>query len=314
MILLLEPQRPAGFVSGGYRYQAEIARRLAARGEGELRAVAPGQFAAAVAAATATQAVVVVDGLFVTRTRRVLPAGVVALLHGAPELAPWAAAPLPVIATSQPTADAVAAAARRVEVVRPGLDACFRPGPAAAPARRRRVVCIGTVCPGKGQLLVARALATAPAAGPCDLVLLGDRNLAPDYVREVEAAAAPCTLHLRGVLPPAEVAVELQRAELCVSASRDESFGMAVAEAAACGVPVLAFATGEIPTFVHDGRNGWLVPASAPDAAFQRRLHEVLGDGRQLARARAAAVLPPLAPWDDVASRFARACTDLQRS
>lgn len=312
MILLLEPLRPAGFVSGGYRYQAEIAQRLAARGEGALRAVAPAQFAAAVATAQATGAIVVVDGLFVAQTRRPLPTGVVALLHGVPDLLPWAAAPLPVITTSQPTADAVAAHARRVAVVRPGLDACFRPGPRVAPARRRRIVCVGTIGPGKGQLLLARALANAPLAQHCDLVLVGDRSMAPDHVREIEAAAAPGELHLRGVLSPAEVANELHRADLCVSASRDESFGMAVAEAAACGVPVLAFATGEISSFVLDGENGWLVPATAPDAAFERRLHAVLGDAAQLARARAAAVRPPLAPWDEVASGFARACADLR--
>jgi len=311
VILLLEPRRPEGFVSGGYRYQAEIAQRLAARGEGELRAIAPAELAATVAAA-ATSTIVVVDGLFVAQSRRPLPAGVVALLHGVPDLSPWAAAPLPVIATSQPTATAIAASARRVEVVRPGLDACFRPGPAPV-ADRRRVVCVGTVCAGKGQLLVARALAAAPLSPPCDLVLLGDHRVAPEYVREVQAAAAPCRVELRGVCPPMAVADELRRADLCVSASRDESFGMAAAEAAACGVPLLAFAAGEIASFVQDGRNGWLLPPTACDATFQQRLHDVLSAKAQLARARAAAVMPPLAPWHEVAARFAGACFELRR-
>lgn len=308
MILLLEPQRPPGFVSGGYRYQAEVAARLAARGEGELRAIAPTELDVVVAAAPAGT-IVVVDGLFLAHRQRPLPGGTTALLHQVPDRTPWSETPLPVIATSQATADAVRGAARRVGVVRPGLDACFRPRPARSPGERLRVVCTGTVWPGKGQLLLAEALATS--ARPCQLVLVGDHSVAPDYAQRIQRAAPPGTLQLRGVLSPAQVADELHAADLFVSASRDESFGMAVAEAVACGVPVLAFATGEIATFVHDDHNGWLLPTTASDAVFVQRLHDLLGDPTRLARARVAAVAPPLTPWDEVARRFAAACVEV---
>jgi glycosyltransferase involved in cell wall biosynthesis len=311
VILLLEPQRPPGFVSGGYRYQAEVAAQLAARGEGELRAIAPTELEAAVAAAPAGT-IVVVDGLFVARRQRPLPAGTMALLHQVPDRTPWSEAPLPVIASSQLTADAVAAAARCVAVVRPGLEPCFHPGPAASGRDRLRVVCIGTVWPDKGQLLLAEAVATA--APPCELVLVGDHGLATDYVQRIRRAAPPGALQLRGVRSPAQVADELRGADLFVSASRDESFGMAVAEAVACGVPALAFATGEIATFVREDDNGWLLPATAPDAVFRQRLHELLADPARLARARRAAVVPPLASWHDVSQRFVAACAALRQS
>ncbi|MBX3463682.1 MAG: glycosyltransferase family 4 protein [Planctomycetes bacterium] len=314
MILLLEPPRPAGFVSGGYRYQAEIGMRLARQGTGCLRVVAPGSLEAEVAAAPA-DALVVVDGLFAAHRRRPLPAGVIALLHGVPDTAPWSAAPLPVIATSRHTATAVAMVATRVAIVRPGLDACFRPGRPRPADGRRRIVCIGTIGPAKGQLLLAEALAAAADAARCDLVLLGSAERAPDYVHEVAAATAPARLHLRGVLSPAEVADELHRADLCVSASREESFGMAVHEAVACGVPVLAFSAGEIADWIHDGANGWLVPTAASDAAFCSRLHGVLADPAKLLAARHHALPPPQRDWDAVAHEFATACRNLvQRS
>lgn len=311
MILLLEPQRPPGFVSGGYRYQDQVAARLAARGDGERSAIAPQDLDGAIAAAP-TGATVVVDGLFAALCRRPLPAGIVALLHQVPELAPWSAAPLDVIATSQPTADAIAAVARRVAVVRPGVDACFRPDARLHRGDRLRIVCVGTVWPDKGQLLLTEALAAAATAVDFDLVLLGDHGIAPDYVRRIEAAAPPGMLHLLGVCTPAEVATELQRADLFVSASRDESFGMAVAEAVACGVPVFAFATGEIASLVHDGANGWLVPTTAADAQFRRRLHDLLADPSQLARARMQSA-PVLPSWDAVAAQFVAACHSLRR-
>lgn len=312
MILLLEPQRPPGFVSGGYRYQDEVAARLATRGGAQQRAIAPQDLETAIAA-VAPGTIVVVDGLFAALRRQPLPAGVVALLHQVPDLAPWSTAPLDVIATSQPTADAVASAARRVVVVRPGVGAGFRPDAQPRANDRPRIVCVGTVWPGKGQLLLAEALAAAPLAGNCDLVLLGDHGIAPDYVRRIEAAAPPGMVHRRGVCTPEEVAAELQRADLFVSASRVESFGMAVAEAVACGVPVVAFATGEIASFVQDGTNGWLVPTAAADEQFGRRLQEVIAGPAQLARVRAHArsSAPSLPSWDAVALRFHAACRSL---
>jgi glycosyltransferase involved in cell wall biosynthesis len=313
VIVLFEPQRAPGFESGGYRYQAEILGRLAARGEGELHATRPDGLDAAIADARRRHpgATVVVDGLFVALSGRPLPADVVALLHGVPAQATWSRGPVPVIATSRPTADAVRAAAARVAIVRPGLDACFVPGLSRGVGSPLRIVCTGTIGPGKGQLLLARSLAAAVASGiACELVLLGDDRTAPDYAAQVRRTAASLPVHVLGVRPPAAVAAELQRADLFVSASRQESFGMAVAEAAACGVPVLAFATGEIATFVRDGANGWLVPAAADDAAFAAKLHAVLGAPARLASARASAQRPPLTGWDDVAARFREACRD----
>lgn len=307
MILLLEPPRPAGFVSGGYRYQHEIGRRLAAWGQGELRTVAPMELDAAVAAARSAGATVVVDGLFAALRRRPLPAGAIALLHVVPDT-PWSEVPMPAIATSQPTADAVATAARAVEVVRPGLDDGFAPTSPRASDERPHVVCVGTVTPAKGQRLVATALAATPMAARCELALLGDTATAPDYVRDVCRSASPATVRLAGVRTPIEVAAELGAADLFVSASRSESFGMAVAEAAACGVPVLAFATGEIGTFVLDGANGWLVPADASDQVFAARLQALLAEPAALRAARAAARRPPLGDWDEATRRFVAAC------
>lgn len=319
MIVLLEPGRAPGFVSGGYRYQAEIARRLAARGEGELRAIAPAALDEAVTFARRRPGdVVVVDGLFAEQRRQPLPSGVVALLHCVPVAQPWSVMPLPVITTSSPTAEAVRATARSVAVVRPGLDRCFAPGAARSPDGSLRVVCVGTISPGKNQKLVAETMAAIAARGvPCELVLVGCERTMPAYAASVRAAAAALPLRVPGVQPPDRVAAELQCADLLVSASRQESFGMAVAEAVACGVPVLAFATGEIESFVRNGQNGWLVPAGSTDEQFAARLRVLLQDRAGLAEARtsarAVAQRPPCWSWDEAAVAFAAACHDLGR-
>ncbi len=311
MILLLEPRRAPGFVSGGYRYQDEICRRLAARGEAEQRAIGDDELERAVTDARRDPRgwKIVVDGLFVAVSRRPLPSGTIALLHTVPETAPWSAAPLRTIVTSAPTANAVRTQCRAVTIVRPGLDACFVPRDRAPRAGPTRVVCVGTVSPAKGQILVAHALAALAGRGvPSELVLVGDTTSHADEVARVAAAAGPVPVHVLGALAPARVADELNAADLFVSASRSESFGMAAAEAAACGTPVFGFAAGEIATFVREGGNGWLVPANADDVAFIARLVEVLAAPTAVAQARSMRSRPPLAAWDEVAGAFAAAC------
>ena len=311
MIVLFEPERPAGFESGGYRYQQSVMTPLAARGLGRLLAVPPTQLGAALNRLRAHEpsAVPVVDGLFAATAP--LPAGVLALLHMVPDVADWSAAPLPVVVTAASTAAAerVQARATAIAVVTPGLDACFAPPP---PSPRRpgplRVVCIGTFAPGKGQQALLGALAAAGV--PSELVLLGAGTEA--FVASI-APAARVVVHARGVVPPTAVAAALHDCDLCVSWSRSESYGMAVAEAAACGTPVLAFATGAIADHLQHGANGWLLPPAADDAAMARQLHELLRQPQRLVAARATATsrTSSLQPWHVVAEAFRAACLQL---
>jgi glycosyltransferase involved in cell wall biosynthesis len=346
VILLLEPPCRPGFVSGGYRYQRAIGERLAASGSGELRTVAPEQLASTAAAGLARGDIVVVDGLFLADVA--LPSGAFALLHmPAPPHVPLAARQ--VIATGVGTAAATALEGASVLVVRPGLDACFRPSAAPRRPGPRRVVCVGTLSPHKGQLELAAAIdglgrpcaasaenprvprgfldsaarrasaTSAPGAGApwpsaadsprCELTLVGATDA--KVVAALRRHTGSMQLRLVGVLPVAAVAAELHQADLLVSASRSESFGMAVAEAAAVGIPVLAFATGEIATFVVDGENGWLLPADAPWSAFVDRLRTLLAIPTHLEAARQAAKRPALADWDATARTFVAACERL---
>jgi glycosyltransferase involved in cell wall biosynthesis len=68
-----------------------------------------------------------------------------------------------------------------------------------------------------------------------------------------------------GALPQAELAAELRRADLLVLPSRNDSYGMVVAEALASGTPVLVSEMVGAKDLVVEGRNGWIVPVE--DAA-----------------------------------------------
>jgi len=57
------------------------------------------------------------------------------------------------------------------------------------------------------------------------------------------------------------LAAELRRADCLVLPSRNDSYGMVVPEALACGLPVLVSDMVGAKELVDRGRNGWIVPA-----------------------------------------------------
>lgn len=59
--------------------------------------------------------------------------------------------------------------------------------------------------------------------------------------------------------------------------SLSEAFGIAAAEAAACGVPVVASAVGGLPEVIQDGLTGFLVPSQDP-AALAAKIGLLLSD------------------------------------
>lgn len=80
-------------------------------------------------------------------------------------------------------------------------------------------------------------------------------------------------------------------ADVFISASLTESFGLTVCEAMACGVPVAAFAAGGIQEIVEDRQSGWLVPLRDEKALINavceaRRKKELLDLMRVCARLR----------------------------
>jgi glycosyltransferase involved in cell wall biosynthesis len=93
---------------------------------------------------------------------------------------------------------------------------------------------------------------------------------------EVERALAPLgpRVSYRGELPEADIAAALAEADLFVWPAINEAFGMALLEAQAAGLPVVAGASGGVAAIVTDGLTGLLAaPGNAEAfAAATRRL------------------------------------------
>jgi glycosyltransferase involved in cell wall biosynthesis len=115
------------------------------------------------------------------------------------------------------------------------------------------------------------------------LIVVGDGQ----ERRAVEAALGPRAL-LVGEQPPDAVAAFCAAADLYVWPAIGEAYGMALLEAQAAGLPVLAGNARGVPDVVLDGETGVLVPPDDPDA-FAAALAGLLADPARRARLAEAA-------------------------
>ncbi|HEX6187318.1 MAG TPA: glycosyltransferase family 4 protein, partial [Pyrinomonadaceae bacterium] len=95
--------------------------------------------------------------------------------------------------------------------------------------------------------------------------------------------SAGLTERVRVIESKIDVAEFLSQLDVFVSASSSEAFGLAIAEAMAAGVPVVATATDGAREIITDSETGRLVPIGEVDE-LARRIGELLGDSAERKR------------------------------
>lgn len=322
-----DPER----VSGGNVYDTRIRDALAAAGR-EVRMLRvpdrPGALAQALGDA-ADRALVLVDGLLVAREpeaaiAHALRLRLVLLAHLAepdPDDARLAASRSArmIVATSEWTRTELAAQGAadpgRIVVAHPGTD----PAPATIASNDGgRLLCVGVVAPHKGQDLLVRALAGFADRPGWTCTVAGSLRADPGFADALASVADAAGIADRIVFPGVLAGDALERAyanaDLLVQPSRGESYGMAIAEAIAHGVPVLATAVGGVGEAIPVRDAAMLVPPGDPWA-----LHVVLqqwwSDPVRRGAAKAAALVARSAgrSWADAAAVIAAALSEAER-
>lgn len=166
------------------------------------------------------------------------------------------------------------------------------PDPSPVPTRERRgFVLVARLVGLKGidTYLSAYARYRASATDPWPATIVGDGPL-----KESLIASAPDGVTFTGWCAPSEVIDHLSRAGCLVSSSRIDMWGMAIAEGASMGLPLIATpAAGAIEHFVEEGVNGAVVPVDDADAlaeAMTKVAQATIHDREQMgARSRALA-------------------------
>ncbi len=145
-------------------------------------------------------------------------------------------------------------------------------------------LCVARLAPEKGIDTLLRAVARAR---PAVRVVLAGGGPEKDALERSANLLGVRALFL-GVVPWERLAELYVAADVFVLLSRHEPWGVVVNEAAACGLPlVLSDRVGAAYDLLHEGENGFVVPADDVDAAAEalRRLAE---DAELRARAGAA--------------------------
>jgi glycosyltransferase involved in cell wall biosynthesis len=145
---------------------------------------------------------------------------------------------------------------------------------------RKMIVSIGTLITLKRHHVALHALAAVRQHHPDILfVIVGAPRDEPTYSDRLLALVRTLGLtdnvRFTGSIPPAAVAHWLSAANAFCLLSAREGCCNAVLEALATGLPVVATAVGDNSQYVHDGRNGYLVPVDDV-ANTASRLRETL--------------------------------------
>lgn len=154
-----------------------------------------------------------------------------------------------------------------MHVVRCGVDERFLREPRQPIPTERRLLCIARISPEKGIDVLVDAILRLHASGlEFTVALVGDGPDREALQGRLRAAGAERRLELLGWGDGERVRRELHRARALVLPSRGEGLPVVLMEAMALNRPAVATDVGAVAELVHDGQNGWLVPAGDPEA------------------------------------------------
>ena len=162
-----------------------------------------------------------------------------------------------------------------VRVFEPGVDDAWR-APPRPRGDRCTLVSVGAVTPRKGFLDVANALEARPRRDDYRWIVVGSLDVDPAYGRELQRRAEQLeTVVLMGQRSPSETREIVQRADLLVMPSYDENHPLVLLEAVAASVPSVAYAAGAA---AHILGNGGLVAPVGDEARLGAHLERLIGD------------------------------------
>lgn len=202
----------------------------------------------------------------------------------------------------------------QITVAMPGTDPAplARGGPGPTPA----LLAVGSVIPRKDFATLIRACSRLTDL-PWDLRIVGSLERDPDETARVRASITAHGLAerviLTGELSAEALSAAYHRADLVVSSSRYEGFGMALAEALARGLPIVAADGGAVGSWLPAEAAVLVEPGSVD--ALATALRRLLGDPPRLDALRAGArrARDRLVRWSDTAAVVAAALKEVGR-
>lgn len=181
-----------------------------------------------------------------------------------------------------------------------------------------RLLCVGVVAPHKGQDLLVRTLGRLAEIDGWTCTFAGSLDAVPVFVehlrRNVRASGLATRTMFTGVLAAQELDDAYSHADLVVVPSRNESYGMVIAEALARGIPVLATRVGGIPEAIAGSTGAILVPPEDP-WALELVLHQWFASPKRRDELKTAVTEARelVRPWSDTVAVIASTLDEVAR-
>ena len=174
-----------------------------------------------------------------------------------------------------------------------------QPGPAHAPGPGRSVTWVGRLVAHKrAELLLPVAQRLAGSGLTIDVIGRGPA--------EASLAAAAATLRLHGFVSEVRKQELVAGSLLHLNTSQGEGWGLCVLEAAALGVPTVAFDVPGLRDAIWDGRTGWLVrDGETLEDVTERAIKELADPARRREVAAACRRWASCLTWDQSTARMA---------
>ena len=154
----------------------------------------------------------------------------------------------------------------RLKIVRCGVGPDYLDVPVTAMPTRPRFVCVGRLCPEKGQLvLLEAARRLAEENVDFEVVLVGDGQLRRQIEWWITRHDLTGRVQITGWMNSEQVRRQIISSRALVSASFAEGLPVVIMEAMATHRPVIATRIGGISELVEPGKTGWLVHAGSVD-------------------------------------------------
>ena len=196
-----------------------------------------------------------------------------------------------------------------VVAIEPGCT--VRPAVQAPSVDRATALIVSNVVRNKGILEFLRALGgVTSASDDFSLSVVGGESAEPAYAQACKALVETHEglrprIRFEGAVDPSSIGGRLGRSNLFVSASFTETYGMALGEARAAGVPILALDAGNTRAHVSSEAAGELVETHRELAhAFVRLCRDRTEIERRVTAARAHALSLEPRSWNDAAREF----------
>ncbi len=187
-----------------------------------------------------------------------------------------------------------------------GVD-LSRFSPGRSQGKVPRLVFLGSVGVRKGIPWLLRAF--RGLGGTAELHLIGPVEKG---FERILGADLPENVHLRGALPGHAVAAELGRSDIFCLPSLEEGFPLALLQAMASGLAVVATPETGAGDLIDDGREGLLVNSGDPESLRQALVHLIENPDRRRAMGEAArAGVVSGYSWDNYAERAVSAYNKL---